>query len=905
LQVRDAQAAIGPLFVGVAGTIAGLSPRSGAAPQYDLAAQIHSSDVASVLAQAEPRVAELVQGSIDADLRVRGAGSAASFAGSIHAPEGSVNGLSFRDLQGNVGGSSSAVSLTGVHVTVGSSPIALNAILAGKSGELSVSAPHLDLADFNDFFDAGDTFAGTGSLAASAALNGRRIVATQGRANFSNARFRRVALGQVEANWHSAGGAFVTALSFGGPTGKVALAGSIAPATRSVNLDAHVQNVDLATWLPMLGLDVPVTGQLNAQARLAGSYPNLAMQLHAAMSDGTAGRMPIERFEITASALGGRGMLESAVLDLPGLSTTGSGTFGFGANDPLALVLNSTSPNFGTFVDEATGKTSGVSGTLTSALHVEGTRSDPRMRDAIVLQSLRRGSLSIPRIAAEVDADRQRVALRNGEIDFAHGRLLASAAMPIRVDRRGPAPAPGPIAAVLTAADLQLSNFAVLLPKGTQLAGSINGRITAGGTLGVPLLSGALALRDGTFDGPVEKSPVTGVSADLTFSGSRARLQSHAFIGGGAITAQAVASLADLRRPADATFTVESRADNARFDLPDYFQGTLNGALTLVRAGPSAPRLSGDVSVYDARIPLSALLNQKGGGAGHSSFPNVAFDNLHITAGPNVRVQSANVDVGARGAMEVGGTLDAPSLSGSFASTGGSISFYRAFNIERGQVSFDPSGGVVPDVDAVATTFVANPATAVRLHVTGPVTNMNLALASDPPYDKQQILGLLVGAQQFGAVQGVASTGRPGISSGSALQGVALGQLNTAFTRNMLEPLSSSLAASLGFTNVQITSDIQTGLGVNAVKAFGNNVNAIFSQSFGYPRTQSIALEAQPNVATGLRLTAYTSEGPTLFALQQQPQPLAFGVLNLNPLTSFTPITGTNGVTFAYQKKFP
>jgi hypothetical protein len=104
---------------------------------------------------------------------------------------------------------------------------------------------------------------------------------------------------------------------------------------------------------------------------------------------------------------------------------------------------------------------------------------------------------------------------------------------------------------------------------------------------------------------------------------------------------------------------------------------------------------------------------------------------------------------------------------------------------------------------------------------------------------------------------------------------------------------------------VQITSDIQTGLGINAVKAFGKNVDAIFAQSFGYPKTQSVALEARPNVATGLRLTAYSSEGPTLFALQQQPQPIAFGVLNLNPLTALTPISGTNGVSFSYQRKFP
>jgi hypothetical protein len=162
----------------------------------------------------------------------------------------------------------------------------------------------------------------------------------------------------------------------------------------------------------------------------------------------------------------------------------------------------------------------------------------------------------------------------------------------------------------------------------------------------------------------------------------------------------------------------------------------------------------------------------------------------------------------------------------------------------------------------------------------------------------------LVGAHQFGAVQGVPSTNGPNFNATSAVQGLALGQLNTVFTRNLLQPLSSSLSNALGFSDVQITSDIQTGLGINAVKAFGNYVNFIWAQTFGNPRTQSITFEARPNVGTALRLTLFTSTGPTLFALQQ-PQPIGLNALNLNPLTSFTPTSGSNGVTFSYQRKFP
>ncbi|MGA8575536.1 MAG: translocation/assembly module TamB domain-containing protein [Candidatus Cybelea sp.] len=903
LHVHDAELALGPLFVGVAGKIAGIAPAAAFAPRYDLAAQIHSSDVRALVAGVQPQTAQLVQGSIDADVRIDGSGTSPAVSGALDVPEGSINGLSFRDLRGTVSGDSTAFALTGGHVVVGTSAIALSGSATPASAEFAVNAPHLDLADINDFFDQGDTFAGTGSLAVRAHLIGKQVVATDGSASFSGARVRRIALGRVAAQWRSAGESIVSTLHVGGPAGELAITGSVTPIAKRVDLHAGVRGLDLASWLPMLGLNAPVTGRLDAQADIAGTYPDVAMQLHAAMFGGTAGPLTIERFELSAAASHGRGTITSAVLDLPSLATVGSGTFGLRADDSLALVLHSTSPDLRAFLDHAGAKNLAVGGMLDSTLRIGGTVARPHLSDAVTLQQFRYGNLALPRVAAQIDADRRAISMHNGEIDFAHGRALLAAAVPIHVAGRGIAIADAPISASLTADDVELSNFADLLPKATQLAGRVDGRISARGTARAPQFGGRLELRDGMFDGPMERSPITGIAADMALRGREVDLNSHAFVGTGALTAHGVAELVDLRSPADAEFTIAARADNARLDLPAYFQGTLNGAVSMTRSGSGLPSVSGDLSVLNARIPLTTLLNRRGGPTSGPGLPDVAFQNVRIAAGPNVRVQSANVDVGATGEVRLGGTLEAPTLAGAFRSTGGSLSFYRNFNIERSEVTFDPSNGVIPDVNAVATTYVADPATAVRLHVTGAVTDMNLALESDPPYSREQILGLLVGAQQFGAVRGVQTSGGS-VSAGSAAQSLAFGQLNTAFTRNLLEPLSASLGSSLGFTEVQITSDIQTGLGVNAVKAFGKYVNAIFAQSFGYPRTQSVGLEAHPDIGTVLRLTAYSSTGPSLFAVQQ-PQPVAFGVLNLNPLTAYTPVSGSNGVTFAYQRKFP
>ncbi len=905
LRVSDAAVALGPLFIGASGTVRNLLNQGTFAPRYDLATELHSSDVSALLAAVQPKAAPFVQGSVDTSLAVQGTGMRPAFSGKLSAPEGAVNGLSFRDFYGRVRGDASALSLTAGRVIVGSTNVALSGrATTHLDANVDVRAPQADLADFNDLFDRGDTFAGIGHLALAARMRGMQIISSSGDASFAGARFHQIAFGNVAANWRRSGGSITTTLSFAGPAGNARASGNVAPAAKAIDMRATASEIDLGTWLPMLGYSVPVTGHLNAQTSISGRYPDVTMSLRAAVSGGTVGRLPVAQFEVSASAAHGRGTIASATLELPSLRTVASGTFGLRETDALALAAHVTSPNIGTFLNEAFGKNFALSGTLDSILRVSGTRAHPQLQNMLTLQSLQRGNLMIPRVYGEIDANQRFVMVRNGELDFARGKALLTAELPLLFSTSEISVGRGPIKASLTADGVELSNFLPLLPKATQMTGRIDGSVAAGGTFDVPQIDGSLALRDGTFVGPMEKLPISGIGAELALRDNRATLQARATVGGGSLNAQGTAALANFREPASSTFNMQARAENVRLDIPDYFAGELNASVAAERGSAGAPQVSGEVSVANARIPLNTFLNQKGGVNERPALPNLAFASLQITAGKNVRIQSANVDIGATGEATLGGTLDAPALAGSFASTGGSINFYRSFNLESGTVTFQPSSGVVPDVDAVATTFVSNPATAIRLHVTGPVTSMDLALASDPSYSREQILGLLVGAQQFGAVRGVNSTGGQGFSAGSAATQYALGQVNTLFTRNLLQPLSASLASSLGFTNVQITSDLQTGLGINAVKAFGKNVNAIFAQTFGYPSTQSVTLEVNPSVGTGLRGTWYTTSGPTLFVLQQ-PQLVGTGVLNLNPMTQLPPPTGTNGVSFSFLRKFP
>ena len=501
----------------------------------------------------------------------------------------------------------------------------------------------------------------------------------------------------------------------------------------------------------------------------------------------------------------------------------------------------------------------------------------------------------MPRVAGEVAASQTVLTLRNGEADLERGRLLLSGSMARN----------GRVSGNLIADDVDASNVGTLLPKGSHIGGRVDGRVNIAGTLRAPRANGSLALRDGTFIGPMERAPIKDADAVLAFADTRVTLQSaHAYVGGGSIAAGGSAEIAGLQGLNGLAFELHARADNAHLEMPAYFQGNLDGHVSVTRHASGPATVGGDVALSSARIPLSAFYNPRAQNASPAHLPEVAFNHLRIAAGRDVRVQSSEVDVAAAGSATLSGTLAAPRLAGVFDSSGGTIDFYHNFVLERGRVAFDPSNGVIPDVDAVATTYIADPATDVRLHVTGPATDMNLALESEPSYDRQQILGLLLGMQQFGAVRGVQSqTASGGFSLPATARNVTLGEANQVFVRRLLEPASLSIGSAMGFTDLQITNDLQGGLGLNAVKAFGKNVSATASANLGSPKSESVALEAHPSVATGLRLQVYTSEGPTLFSLQQ-PTAVGLDALNLNPMTQLQSVGGTSGVNFSYVHRF-
>jgi autotransporter translocation and assembly factor TamB len=910
LGLNDTLVQAGTAVASLDGSVSGIRSNPQAA-RYAFDARVRQADIGT-LARLTKAPLSYPEGTLNADVHVTGIGSSPNLAGRVALPEGSINGLRFRNGSVAFGGTPQDLSARGGTVTVGTSVIGFSAAISPSAQSFALHAPRVDLTDLNDYFDQGDTLGGKGSIAASVDHRANAL-ATSGRVRLTHTRFRRFDLGDTTADWSTGGRTIATAFALGTTAGRVSAHGDfVLPASEPLHdtfvrgvlsLDARAESVDLATWLPAAGIVSPVTGLVDGSAEIHGSYPNVTLHAHAGLTHGMVQRVAIRTATIDVTAARGTVTIASGVFAIDHASARLSGTAGLGRQTPLDLALVAETDDAGALATTLTGKTFDAAGAVTTTLHLTGKKGDPTLAARLEATSIRVGRLTIPHAHADAEVTRERATLKTAELDLTAGRLLAAGYAPVSVTPSIGIAERSPLSLAFTADHAELGQFAALLPKGTTATGVLNGTVTLVGSLAVPGLRGQLDLSNGSFEGPDLTSKVTSGVAELVFADRTMKIQNTSVaIGGGTLTATGQVSVRDLQDPAaSAAANLTIVSNGAVLDAPKYLKGRVNGTVTIVRAPGSQAVVGGNLTFTSTRIPVAALLPSSAASAAptQAAIP-VAFD-LGVDAGTDVRVQGGPVDIGAQGHVHVGGTLAKPALDGQLDSTGGTISFYRTFRLQYpSTVRFHPSDGVIPDVDAIATTTVDNPQTDVTIVVTGPATMLNVALSSDPNYSREQILGLLVGAQALGAVSGLQPTTAGGAQQ-NPFQALAEGQLGTLLTQNLLEPFSSQLGSAVGLNNLAINYTPGGGVDIGAQKKIFKNVTAVFAQSFTYPPRQSIGLRASPNDATAIQLTFFSQPASNRYNTFEG----ANNVLSTNAsVTSVQPANGSNGFSLSFQRRF-
>ncbi|MBV9276613.1 MAG: hypothetical protein JOZ97_00095, partial [Candidatus Eremiobacteraeota bacterium] len=690
VQLSNATLTTAGMYGAVAGTIGGI--RSGS-PSYDLNANVPAGDIASI-AQTLRLPTYGTTGSFGANVHVGGSGTAPNVQGPFTVPAGQINGLNFGNAAAFLSASPFGVSVRGGHVDVGSTSASFNASVGGGSSYVSLNAPRADLADFNDYFDTGDTLAGKGSVAV-AFTHGQRAISSSGNVNVRDFRYRRLPIGDTQAHWSSRNNVALGNLRVGGEHGILAAAGSIAlaPATSGIrqivehsryNLSAHLRSLDLGTWLAALGYPtLPVTGRVNGDAFFSGRYPALSLSTTADLHNGTVGRIPIDQLRLAAHAAGSRIAISQIQAQIPALTASGSGSFGLGRRAPIAFDMRASSSNLPMFLANFTHASLGVSGALDTTLRARGTFAKPALTAGIDFTKGVVHGVAIPQLVAELSYSGRDILLRSAELTLQKGQITIAGALPFEISPLQIGPPNAPFSMDFFSRGVDVSDFQALFPTGTTVSGLVDGRIGINGQVARPQIAGRLTLQNGSYVSDFETIPVTHTVADLTFAQTSATLSGvHAQMGSGTLDASGRITFAGApQRPVE--YTLDATTKRASLRFPAYGSGTVDSKIHLVKTVGLA-KVSGAASVSDAVIPFATLIRggagggeDSGSGAGGGLPFNLAFENFGVTAGKNVAVRANalgfGIDIGAHGNATLGGTLAQPTLDGRFDSTGGTL----------------------------------------------------------------------------------------------------------------------------------------------------------------------------------------------------------------------------------------
>ncbi len=950
LHVSEGVAGLGTTIASVNGAIGGIAA---GVPQYDINAAVPAGSIAPLTALAGMSSLKYpIDGSFAGDVHIGGSGANPAVRGRVAVPVGEINGLGFQDAHATISASRAGVSARDGNVQVGTTNAKFSATLARDEAAFSMQSQGADLTDFNDFFDTGDTLAGKGPLSISFAHFDDRTY-TSGNIDILGLRYRRFPIGDTIANWTSFRNQVRGQIAVGGDHGRLDASGTIGFAQSAqlaqvvshsrYNIDAQLKAFDLTTWLPALGFpQVPITGRVNGNAHIQGSYPHLGMSGQASLYNGTIGPATLERAEVSAqTAPGGRIQITHLAFDLPALSATGSGSFGLEPASPLALQMHATTNDLPRLVAQVSKKPLSVTGRIESTLSIGGTFKSPTFIAGIDATNLNAYGVKIPSFIGQVQLHRKNIVVRNAEVFFPSGSATIAGSLPLQLQPFAFGPLDAPIAMDLTATNLDLATFQSLMGSGTKLGGTIAGHIGISGSVRDPRVYGQLSASNASYVSPLEITPITHTVAQLTFEGTHASLdRAHAQLGSGTLDGSGTLNFGGGLQGGPLGYAISLRTKGAQIDMPAFGSGTFDSQLALSRTPGQTAQLKGKVLVRDAIVPFNAFLKFGGGGAGTNAGPpfNLAFD-LGITAGKNVRVRGGGagifgLDISGEGAAHLGGTLlGGPSLDGQFNSAGGTLTYIdHVFKVQTGRVTFNPANGVIPDVYAVATTHVTNPDPNIQRNptgsvditatVTGPVTSPKIAFESSPGgYNQQQILALLLPLGGLAGPIQFTDTGviLPGSAAGTQILGagglpnvferrqngtLTVGQeafniLNAQFASGILAPVESALGSSLGFSDVNLTLDYTGAVGVNLRRLLGGNVYALYGTTFTVPIRQTFGVSYSPNAFTSAQFTMFVQQGPT--PLFQTPGASASGNLRV---TAGQAIQGNSGFTFLFQRLF-
>ncbi len=315
-----------------------------------------------------------------------------------------------------------------------------------------------------------------------------------------------------------------------------------------------------------------------------------------------------------------------------------------------------------------------------------------------------------------------------------------------------------------------LSLVAPIDPARTQ--GAIDALLEIEGTLAEPQPRGRLTITDGALALQDLRTALQDIGLQVAFDGREARIvqaQARSSEGGslrieGGVDLSGEQAVANLTLRADGLTLREPKLPV----LEGSAQAVVSGAVQM-QGALTEPQVQGALRVQRGFLYLPPELPERT--AGEPLPVNPRFD-LRVDIADEFTLRNPNLDARMEGALQIGGALQSPSLSGEFSLRSGALSLPTArLRIEPDSVArlnypFTNAAGetiarieldVRASTSVVAPDFTGDPIRyRVEVDVRGPLDDperLQLTARSDPPgLSEQRILSLLGRGQVLAAI---------------------------------------------------------------------------------------------------------------------------------------------------------
>jgi len=396
-------------------------------------------------------------------------------------------------------------------------------------------------------------------------------------------------------------------------------------------------------------------------------------------------------------------------------------------------------------------------------INLTGTFADPEVDIALAFKDLR--SPQQPKLPpADLEL---KIAGRDGRLtiegtatapDFPAARMSASMGFhPVKWAEEPGLLLNEPITALIDLPRLEISRFGSLIPKTSNLRGTLTGRVDVAGTVGKPEPKGEINLSGAGLSFVDERLPgISGVEVKVGLNLETISLRSlRAVMAGGTLAGEGSYTIANK------TFDVRLRGDHLPLLRNEMMIMRANADLR-IQGMPDNAALSGTIGVVDGiffrdieilpigspfTAPEAASL-PKFDAASASPTAGIPAPFRDWTLNLTLRTEEpflirGNLATGSvEGSLEIGGTLGNPAPTGKVMLSKARASLpFSSVSVTEGTMTFSPASGFDPVLE-----FRGNAEPRpyrVTFYVYGRASDPQMVLTSNPPLPENEIMTLL------------------------------------------------------------------------------------------------------------------------------------------------------------------